>query len=155
MPYHKDTLRSKHKTQELFDIVADVEKYPEFLPWVAKLRIVKRISENEIIAEMLVKFAAFTQKYTSRIEMHRPDSEFSDGWIKVSLVEGPFKTLSTDWEFHATEDADGNRTEINFVLDFEFKSSFFEKLVGTVFEKASMKMSNAFLDRAEKLYPKS
>lgn len=152
MPHYKDTYKSKHTTSELLNIVADVEKYPEFLPWVAKVRIIKKYSDDDFIAELLVKFSAFSQKYTSQVIVSRPIIKGEQAQINVELVEGPFKNLKTVWQFiPIPPDEGGNQTQINFELDFEFKNSFFERLIGTVFEKATIKMTSAFIDRCDKM----
>jgi coenzyme Q-binding protein COQ10 len=152
MPYHKDTYKSKHKTSELVNIVADVSAYPEFLPWVAKVRITKKLTDDEFMAETLVKFAAFSQKYTSKVIVERPKNEHTSGHIRVDLVEGPFKNLKTHWHFNPIEpDENGNITQIEFELDFEFKNSFFERVIGTVFEKATIKMTTAFIERCDRM----
>lgn len=170
MPYHKDTYKSKHKTSELVNIVADVEKYPEFLPWVAKVRILKKsavTAQNDLLnyaplnydftAELLIKFAAFSQKYTSKVTVQRPETVQGEGHIRVELVEGPFKSLKTYWHFkplseeEKLQDKNGNISSIDFELDFEFSNSFLERLIGTVFEKATIKMTSAFIERCDKV----
>ena len=143
MPAHFDKYFSKHKPEELFAIVADVEKYPEFLPWVAATRIVEK-HDDHFIADMVVKFSSFTHKYTSRVELIRPNAKGLPE-IDVGLVKGPFKYLKTNWIFAPK---DGG-TEIEFVLDFRFESAILEKMIGFVFEKAVKKMTEAFVKRAD------
>jgi coenzyme Q-binding protein COQ10 len=143
MPAHFDKYFSKHKPEELFAIVANVEKYPEFLPWVAATRIVESYDDH-FIADMVVKFSSFTHKYTSRVELLKPNK---NGLLEidVGLVKGPFKYLKTNWIF-APKDSG---TEIEFVLDFKFESALLEKMIGFVFEKAVKKMTEAFVKRAD------
>ncbi len=146
MPAHFAKYDSKHKAEPLFNIVADVEKYPEFLPWIAATRIIER-GDNYFIADMVAKFGSFTHKYTSRVEMIRPDAQNPDHKIKVGLVRGPFKYLKTDWLFIPKDTG----TEIVFELDFRFESAIFEKMIGFLFEKAVMRMTDAFMKRADEL----
>jgi coenzyme Q-binding protein COQ10 len=144
MPAHFAKYDSKHKPEDLFNIVVDVEKYPEFLPWVSATRIIER-GENYFIADLVVKFKSFSHKYTSRIEMLKPDGENKNWKVHVRLVRGPFKYLKTDWIF---EPKTGG-SEIIFELDFRFESVLFEKMIGFLFEKAVMKMTDAFIKRAD------
>lgn len=147
MPAHFAKYDSKHKASDLFNIVADVEKYPEFLPWVAATRILEK-HENYFIAELVVKFKSFTHKYSSKIELIRPLLPEEKEWrINVGLVKGPFKYLKTNWKFIEKDEG----TEISFELDFRFESVIFEKMIGLLFEKAVMRMSDAFIKRADDL----
>jgi len=143
MPAHSDKYFSPHPATHLFAIVADVEKYPQFLPWVTATRIVER-GESYFIADMVVGFKGITQKYTSRVELlsHKTPIE-----IDVSLVKGPFKHLKNNWIF---EPAEGG-TNIIFELDFKFQSGLFEKMIGALFEKAARKMTASFIKRADEL----
>lgn len=146
MPAHFDKYKSKHKAEQLFEIVADVEKYPEFLPWVGATRIIER-AENYFIAEMVVKFKSFSHKYTSRVDLIYPTAEKPFHEIDVGLVKGPFKYLKTHWIFTQKEE----ETEIAFELDFRFESALFEKMIGFLFEKAVRKMTDAFIKRADEI----
>lgn len=141
MPKHYDKHISPHKPEELFKIVADVKSYPEFLPWVAGARILeKNDEENWFKAELLIRFKAFSQKYTSKVYLDSPTK------IKTDLVEGPFEHLNNLWLFNETSDG---KTEIIFELDFKFKSTILEKMIGSMFKKATDKMTESFLKRAD------
>ncbi len=149
MPEHYSKVISNHKTKELFDIVADVKSYPEFLPWVSGARILEINSKgNWLIAELLVSFKAFSQKYSSKVELFYPEGESKTYKIKTSLVEGPFNYLNNNWIFSETLEGD---TEIVFELDFKFNSIILEKLIGGLFQKATNKMAEAFSKRADEL----
>jgi coenzyme Q-binding protein COQ10 len=144
MPAHFAKYDSNHQPADLFHIVADVEKYPEFLPWISAVRIIEK-HENHFLAELVVKFKSLSYKYTSRVEMIRPDEDHKEYRINVGLVSGPFKYLKTNWQFIPKE----NGTEIIFEMDFKFESILFEKMLGFLFEKAVVKMTNAFIKRAD------
>ncbi|WP_338468186.1 type II toxin-antitoxin system RatA family toxin [Novosphingobium sp. ZN18A2] len=128
--------------QQMFDLVADVRRYPEFLPWVVATRI-RSDSETEMVADMLVGFSAFKEKFTSRVAKHRPDR------IMVEYLEGPLKKLENGWTFAPGED--GGCT-IEFRVEFEFRSAILEKLAGQYMDRAFRKMVAAFEKRAAELY---
>lgn len=143
MPAHSDKYFSNHSAKELFDIVADVEAYPQFLPWVSATKITERYNDF-FLADMVVGFKGITQKYTSKVELitNKPNLE-----IDVSLVKGPFKHLKNNWVFEQTNTG----TNIHFALDFKFQSAIFEKMMGYLFEKAVMKMTDSFIKRADEI----
>ncbi len=145
MPQHFDRYKSPHNAKDLFDIVADVEKYPEFLPWLGGARITDKVG-NVFIADLIIKFKAFSHKYTSQVTLLEPNDTNSNYEIDVRLVKGPFKHLNNHWIFRPI---DKNNTEIIFELDFEFHSLMFEKIVGGLFERATAKMTDAFQKRAD------
>lgn len=128
--------------EEMFDLVADVKRYPEFLPWVVATRI-KSDSETEMVADMMVGFSALREKFTSRVHKQRPNR------IAVEYLDGPLKRLSNTWSFTANEDGG---CVIDFNVDFTFRSAIFEKLAGQYLDRAFRKMVAAFEARAEKLY---
>lgn len=142
MPIHTEQQTSPYTPQQLFDLVADVEKYPEFLPWCRAARILER-GENEFLAELIISFAHHSESYVSRVKLHAPDA------IDVALVRGPFEHLTNNWKF--TPRPDGG-TIIDFSLDFKFRSRILEKLIGSLFSKATAKMVTAFKVRADSLY---
>ena len=127
--------------EQMYDLVADVKSYPEFLPWVIATRI-KSDSETEMVADMVVGFKAIREKFTSRVEKKRPDS------INVHYVDGPLSDLDNDWAFRPVEGG----CEIDFRVDFTFKNKIFEALAGAYFDRAFRKMMTAFEDRANELY---
>lgn len=126
----------------MFDLVADVRHYGEFLPWVVATRV-KSDSDTVMIADMLVGFSALREKFTSRVVKDRPRT------IKVEYIEGPLKRLENDWTFTALPD--GGCT-IDFCVDFTFRSAIFEKLAGQYLDAAFRKMVAAFEKRADQLY---
>lgn len=142
MPVINQQRRLAWSAEEMFDLVADVKRYPEFLPWVVATRI-KSDSETEMVADMMVGFSALREKFTSRVHKERPLR------IAVEYVDGPLKRLSNTWQFHAAEDGG---CVIDFNVDFTFRSAIFEKLAGQYLDRAFRKMVAAFETRAEKLY---
>jgi coenzyme Q-binding protein COQ10 len=126
----------------MFDLVADIRRYPEFLPWVAAVRV-RSSSESEMLADMSVGFKSLRETFTSRVQLERPQQ------IRVDYVSGPLKHLHNDWHFHPHE---GGGTRLEFTVDFEFRSKFFERLAGAFFHEAFKRMVASFEARAQKLY---
>jgi len=142
MPSHQEQQHSPYSPQQLFELVTDIEKYPEFLPWCRAARILER-KENEFLAELVISFAHFTESYVSRVELNPNNS------IMVTMVRGPFEHLTNHWKFSAG--ANGG-TAIDFAVDFKFRSRILEKLIGSLFSRATAKMVTAFKKRADELY---
>ncbi|MEZ5692280.1 MAG: type II toxin-antitoxin system RatA family toxin [Altererythrobacter sp.] len=142
MPGIEQTRRLPYSAQQMFDLVADVGRYGEFLPWVVATRV-KSDNGHEMIADMLVGFKSLREKFTSRVEKQRPDV------IKVHYVDGPLKDLDNEWRFRPVE---ADACEIDFSVDFTFRNAMFEKLAGQYFDKAFRKMVDAFEARAAELY---
>lgn len=129
----------------MYDLVSDVRRYAEFLPWVVATRV-KSDSEHEMIADMLVGFSALREKFTSRVVKSRPRQ------IKVEYIDGPLKHLENDWTF--TPQSDGG-CKVDFCVDFTFRNAIFEKLAGQYLDAAFRRMVAAFEKRAEQLYGSS
>lgn len=144
MPGIHETRRLPYSAAQMFDLVADVARYGEFLPWVVATRV-KSDSEHEMIADMLVGFKALRERFTSRVEKDRP------GRIKVHYVDGPMRDLDNVWLFR---DVEGG-CEVEFDVRFTFRNAVFEKLAGQYFDRAFRKMVQAFEDRAAVLYGSS
>jgi len=142
MPRHSETRYLPYTPEQLFDLVADVEKYDEFLPWVVAVRL-RTSSETEAVADLVVGFNAFKERFTSRVTKQRPRR------ICVDYVEGPLKYLHNEWRF---DPAPNGGTELHFTVDFAFKSRLFESLAGSMFDRALRRMTGAFEARAAALY---
>ena len=142
MPKHSETRHLPYTPEQLFDLVADVRRYPEFLPWVVAVRV-RSDSETETVADLAVGFKALKETFTSRVLKQRPRE------IEIDYVEGPLKYLHNNWKFES--DGQGG-TNIHFTVDFAFKSRMFELLAGQMFDRALRKMIGAFCDRAHALY---
>lgn len=145
MPGIREQKQLPYSPQQMFDLVADVARYPEFLPWVVATRI-RSDSDHEMTADMLVGFKALREKFTSRVEKERPDT------ITVHYVDGPLRDLHNVWHF--VPDGEGGCV-VDFAVDFTFRNAMFERLAGQYFDRAFRKMVSAFEARAEQLYGKS
>ena len=138
---HSETRIVPYPAELMYAVVSDVEKYPQFLPWVQALRILSR-RENGLTAEMAVGYGALRERYTSDVKLdpkiHR---------IDVAQIKGPFKTLENHWQFTPR----GEGCEVTFSILFEFKSRLLHSLAGDKFEKVMLKMADAFEARAATL----
>ena len=142
MPRHAEVRHLPYSPEQLFDLVADVQHYPEFLPWVAAVRI-RSNSETEMVADLVVGFKALREHFTSKVNKERPSR------VCVDYVEGPLKFLHNEWKFRP-DGAGGSF--VDFCVDFAFRSRLFEALAGQMFDKALRKMIGAFEQRASELY---
>ena len=142
MPKHSETRHLPYTPDQLFDLVADVRSYPQFLPWVVAVRV-RSDSESEMIADLAVGFRAIKETFTSKVIKQRPIR------IEIDYIEGPLKHLHNHWQFHS--DGAGG-TNIDFSVDFAFRSRMFEMLAGQMFDRALRKMIGAFVERAHALY---
>jgi len=142
MPRHNETRALPYTPEQMFDLVADVGCYAEFLPWVTAVRV-RSNSETEMVADVIVGFKGLRESFTSKVEKQRP------GHIRVDYLEGPLKHLHNDWKFRS--DGKGGCL-VDFCVDFTFKNRVFEMLAGQVFDRALRKMIGAFEERAAQLY---
>lgn len=142
MPRHKESRRLPYTPEQMFDLVADVGRYGEFLPWVAAVRV-RTDSPTEMVADLVVGFRALKERFTSRVTKRRAKS------IHVDYLDGPLKYLMNDWTFEP--DGEGG-TIVGFCVDFEFKNRIFEAIAGQMFGTALRRMIGAFEARADRLY---
>jgi len=142
MPTHAEKKRLPYSPEQMFDLVADVRRYPEFLPWCVGSHVVSR-AENELIADLTIGFKLFRETFRSRVTLERP------GHVHVEYLTGPFRYLNNHWHFAP---APGGGSEISFFVDFEFKSRLLQAVIGTVFNEAVRLMVRAFERRAMALY---
>nr|WP_294849981.1 type II toxin-antitoxin system RatA family toxin [uncultured Sphingomonas sp.] len=145
MPRHSETKHLPYTPEQLFTLVADVGRYHEFLPWVTAVRITSD-SETEMVADLIVGFNAFKERFTSKVTKERPSH------IQVEYVDGPLKYLKNEWRF---DPATGGGTNVHFSVDFAFKNRLFEALAGQMFDRALRRMTGAFEARADNLYGSS
>ena len=151
MPSHFDRVLSPYSKEQLFQLVLDIEKYPEFLPWCHNAQITEKLSDNELYADLTINFKAFFYNYTSHIIIDEIQNVAADNLqIKVKMVQGPFKTLVNNWKFEDTEDGKG--CYINFDIDITLKSVFLNKMLNLVFDHTYKKMLHAFEERADQIY---
>ena len=142
MPVHNETKFLPYTPEQVFDVVADVERYPEFLPWCVACRITSRDNPNRFTADLIVGFKMVREQFTSLVELWRPQS------IRVTYLKGPFQRLTNTWDFRAVPGG----TEVKFHLEFEFRSRMLQMLIGVLFEEAVRRMVAAFEARARQLY---
>jgi coenzyme Q-binding protein COQ10 len=141
MPTHAEKRRLPFSQAQLFDLVATVEKYPEFLPWCLNARIRKR-EGNVFWADLVIGFKMLRERFTSKVTLSEPSR------VDVTYSDGPFKYLNNHWIFE--EDEDG--TVIDFYVDFEFRSALLQKIMQPLFSEAVSRMVAAFEKRAHQLY---
>lgn len=153
MPTHAEQRRLPYTPAQMYDLVSDIERYPEFIPWTAATRIRGRAPladasgapVGEVIdADMVVSFKVFRERFGSRVTL-RPEAREID----VAYIDGPFKHMRNHWRFLANEDGS---TTVDFFVDFEFKSWTLQKLIGAVFDHAMRRVVAAFEARAQELY---
>jgi len=149
MPTHAEIRIVQYTARQMFDLIADVPRYPEFLPWVAGARIRSRRPLGEgtgevIEADLVVSFKLFRERFGSRVTL-RPEAR----QIDVEYLDGPFKYLRNHWKF----EPHGERAcKVDFFVDFEFRSAILQKVIGLVFNEAMQRIVRAFERRAEDLY---
>lgn len=139
----KETRFMKYDAALISEIVMDIEKYSDFLPWCTSAVILSR-DENVITAKLEVSFKGVSESYVSRVEKTQG---INDYLIKAEAISGPFRYLMNSWHIKQLE----NGSEINFSIDFEFKSTILDMVIGLIFSAATKKMIAAFEDRANKL----
>ena len=143
MPTHSESRRVPYDADLMFSVVADVERYPEFLPWVTGLKVLSR--EEIVVAEMTVGFAALRERYTSRVVLD-PASRTID----VTQAEGVFRHLDTRWRF-TSDGSDKKSCRIDFFIDYAFKSRLLNLVAGTAFHQVAGQMVRAYEARARSL----
>jgi coenzyme Q-binding protein COQ10 len=141
MPTHAEQRLLPYTPEQLFDLVADVERYPEFLPWCLAARVRER-KGNVITADLLIGFKMVRERFTSRVVLDRPHR------IDVSYAEGPFRYLNNHWEFIPRPGG----CLIDFCVDFEFRSRMLQRVITVLFNEAVKRMVGAFEARARQLY---
>ena len=147
MPTHAEKRNMPWTAQQMYDLVADVASYPKFLPWTAAARIRRRtpVEGGELLeADLVISFKLFRERFGSRVTL-RPDEKRID----VEYLDGPFKYLNNHWQF--TDLPEGG-CEVDFFVDFEFRSSMLQAVIGMVFNEAMQRIVRAFEKRAMELY---
>jgi coenzyme Q-binding protein COQ10 len=141
MPTHHETRFLPQTADQLFDLVSDVEDYPNFLPWCVALRVTSHV-DNVIRADMVVGFRMLREKFTSKVTLTPKER------IDVEYLDGPFRYLENRWLFIEKEGG----CEIDFFIDFEFRSRLLQKIMEPVFHEAVRRMVRAFEKRAAERY---
>ena len=146
MPRHFEKKNLPYTTQQMYDLVADVARYPEFLPWTAAARIRSRspVAGGEVmVADLVISFKVFREKFGSRVTLLP-----GQGRILTEYIDGPFKHLQSVWSF---ADVPGG-CEVAFEVEFEFKNAILARIIGLVFNEAMQRVVRAFESRAAQLY---
>jgi coenzyme Q-binding protein COQ10 len=148
MPTFRTTRRVRHSAQHMFDLVADVEQYPQFLPLCEGLKVRRRTPDGEgrevLVADMSVGYKAIQETFTSRVELDRPHHK-----ILVEYIKGPFRQLENRWTFR--DEPDGGSI-VEFYIAYEFRSRTLGLLMGAMFDRAFRKFAEAFEERANHIY---
>jgi coenzyme Q-binding protein COQ10 len=150
MPTFSNKRRVLHSAAEMFDLVADVERYPEFVPLCKSLKIRQRTAKPDgsevIVADMTVSFKLVRETFTSKVTLDHANRK-----ILVEYLQGPFSKLENRWSFEPKSDTD---CEVGFFISYEFKSRMLAILMGTMFETAFQRLASAFEKRADVIYGK-
>ena len=150
MPKFSSKRRVRHSAPQMFDLVADVERYPEFVPLCKSLKIRQRTPKPDgteiVIADMTVSFKLVREAFTSRVTLDRPNLN-----ILVEYLQGPFSNLENRWTFEPKGD---QACDVGFFIQYEFKSRMLGLLMGTMFDTAFSRLSAAFEKRADQVYGK-
>jgi coenzyme Q-binding protein COQ10 len=151
MPKHAEKRVMPYSARQMFDLIADIGAYPLFLPWCAAARVRSATpmpdgSGQVLEADLVVSFKLFRERFGSRVELHEGDLR-----IDVAYLDGPFRYLNNHWTFR---DLAPGSCEVDFFVDFEFRSAILQKLIGIVFTEAMHRIVGAFEARAAVLYGK-
>ena len=148
MPTHAEKRRMPYSADEMYALIADVKSYPEFLPWCSAARIRARRQREDgtevVDADLVISFKVFRERFTSRVVLHPQEKR-----IDVAYLEGPFRYLNNHWKF---EPVDERHCDVDFFVDFQFRSAMLQRLIGAVFGEAMQRIVRAFEGRAEQLY---
>ena len=148
MPHFTTKRRVRHSAADMFDLVADVERYPEFVPLCQSMRVRRRTPSAEgietAIAEMTVAYKVIHETFTTRVTLDRPNLQ-----ILVEYLNGPFSRMENRWDFHPAGD---HLCDVAFFISYEFKSRMFAMLMGAMFDTAFRRFAEAFERRADKVY---
>jgi coenzyme Q-binding protein COQ10 len=141
MPTHAEKRILPYRPEEMFDLVARVDRYPEFLPWCKAARITRR--EGDVFyADLVVAFKVFRERFSSKVTLH------DKSLIDVEYINGPFRYLNNHWKFDPVPEG----CVVDFYVDFEFHSKILQNLIGLLFNEAVQRMVAAFEARAQQLY---
>ncbi len=146
MPTHTETKLLPYTAQQMYDLVADVGSYPEFLPWTVAARIRSDVDKGDhrvMEADLVISFQVFRERFTSRVTLFPADKR-----IDTEYLDGPFKHMVSNWRF---EDVEGG-CNVHFHVDFEFRNGILQGIIGVFFGEAVNRMVRAFENRAAVLY---
>ena len=141
MPHHEERATLPYSPDELFAVVADVKDYPAFVPWCSGATV-RREDEREIVAELVIGFGPFQESFTSEVTLNPPRE------LLVSAIDGPLEHLTNTWTFAPVGDA----TQVDFSIDFQFKSHLLDHVASGMFHEAATRMMSAFESRVHLLH---
>ncbi|PVA11727.1 ubiquinone-binding protein [Pelagivirga sediminicola] len=147
MPTHSETRQLPYSAQQMYDLVADVDNYPEFLPWNSAARVRSRTPQDDgsevMEADLVISFKVFREKFTSRVVLWPAEKK-----IDTKYLDGPFKHMISKWQFTDTEGG----CAVDFHVDFEFRNRLLQSAAGLFFYEAMQRIVRAFERRAHELY---
>ena len=147
MPKQEESKTINYSKDQMFDLVADIDRYDEFLPWCNNSKIINTSIKDDIkivIADLEIGYDQFVYTYRSEVKLHKDKSE-----INVRNLDGPFKYLENNWKFVTVNESE---CEIHFKIDFELNITLFDILMRKFFDLAFQKMVDAFISRANEIY---
>ena len=153
MPHHQDNRDLPFSARQMYDLVADIESYPQFLPWNSAARIrsrqIRPDGAEEIAADLVVSFKVFRERFGSRVILWPAEPESGKLKIDSEYLDGPFRHMQSGWTF---ADLPDGGCRIEFFVDFEFRNAILQRLIGVVFHEAMSRIVKAFETRAQELY---
>ena len=140
-----------YTARQMYDLVADVMRYPEFIPWIAAARIRSVVPQGDgqqkMEADLVVSFKVFREKFGSRVLLDEPNRK-----LDIEYLHGPFRHMRSTWQFADVPAEEGGGCEVSFFVDFEFRNAVLRKVMGVVFHEAMQRIVRAFEERAKVLY---
>lgn len=146
MPTHSETRTLPYTAQQMYDLVADVPRYPEFLPWNSAARVRRTYPKGEATvmeADLVISFKVFRERFGSLVTLWPAAKK-----IETEYLDGPFRYLKSSWEFREVDEG----CEVSFFVDFEFRNAILQGIIGVVFNEAMQRVVRAFERRAAELY---
>lgn len=146
MPTHSETRRLPYTAQQMYDLVADVERYPEFLPWTAAARVRQTRKEGEkvvVLADLVISFKVFRERFGSKVTLYPEEKK-----IDTEYLDGPFRYMISNWAFADVEQG----CDVSFFVDFEFRNRLLQATATVFFNEAMQRVVRAFERRAAQLY---
>jgi coenzyme Q-binding protein COQ10 len=150
MPSHSETKFLPYTAQQMYDLVADVASYPQFLPWCAAARVkgVTDLGDHQVMeADLVISFKVFRERFGSRVTLYPEERR-----LETVYIDGPFKYMHSSWSFAEATGAQGPGMEVSFNVDFEFRNAILQSVIGIVFNDAMQRIVRAFERRAADLY---
>ncbi len=147
MPSLNEIKTFPYSAQKIHELVMDIEKYPDFLPWCKQAKIIERASSGQLTADLLINFKNFFEKYRSEVKHGKHGAGLY--FIETRAIDGPFRSLFSSWKIRELEN---EKCEVEFFIEFQFNSFILEKMIGGIFEKAALKMIQSFESRAHGLF---